>query len=285
MSAYGRGMDLNEETVAKAAQWDLSNPWGGFLELQSTHPLPAKRILSLNKLQEESGVAPEFPGIGKVKFPESLWDEFFIDLFLSYIAPLLFFLLPILGGVIVGLSGFDPIVGIGLGLLLFALIWKWRRHDKYPKIRDDDPRVTVVHCLTDLTKNSYYEASPLRGKKAVFEGTVVGRGTPGFYLSEDLVIQDESGIITLDYSPILGFMSFFFALFRAPGLQGRRVKAYGWYHRVPAPILSVWKIVTEDGKTFKNRWSGANWLFMWIVIVIGLLCIATGLTASLALPV
>lgn len=286
MSAYGRGMALNEETVAKAAQWDLSNPWGGFLELSSTHPLPAKRILSLNQLQEERGIAPEFPGIGKVKLPESLWDEFIIDLFLVYIAPLLFFILPIIGGTIVALSGtgFDPLVGVGIGFLIFALIWKWRRREKYPKIWDDDPRVTVVHCLTDQTKNSYYEASPLRGKKAVLEGTVVGRGTPGFYFSEDLVIQDETGIITLDYSPILGFMSWIFALFRVPGLQGRRVRAYGWYHRVPSPILSVWKIVTEDGQTFKNRWSGANWLFMWIVIIIGLLCIATGLTASLALP-
>jgi Zn-dependent protease with chaperone function len=287
MSSYGRGAsDLDEETVAKAAQWDLSNPWGGFLELFSTHPLPAKRIISLNKMQEERGLRPEFPGIGKVKLPESLWDEFLIDIFLSYVAPLLFFILPLVGAFIVYLVGdstgtlYDPAIGVGVGLLLFALIWKWRRREKYPKIRDSDPTVTVVHCLTDHTKNSYYEASPLRGKKAVFEGRVVGRGTPGYWLSEDLVIQDQTGIITLDYSPILGFMSWIFALFRVPGLQGRMVKAYGWYHRVPTPMMSVWKIVTEDGKTYKNRWSGLNWLFMWIVILIGLFFLISGLTIS-----
>ncbi len=71
MSTYGRGMELNEDTVAKAAQWDLSNPWGRFLELFSTHPLPAKRILALNKMQEERGIHAEIPGIGKVKMPES----------------------------------------------------------------------------------------------------------------------------------------------------------------------------------------------------------------------
>ena len=76
MSTYGRGMELNEETVAKATQWDLSNPWGRFLELSSTHPLPAKRILALNKMQVENGMPPEFPDVGKVKLPESLWDEF-----------------------------------------------------------------------------------------------------------------------------------------------------------------------------------------------------------------
>lgn len=287
MSAYGRGeSDLNEETVAIAAQWDLSNPWGRFLELFSTHPLPAKRIISLNKMQEERGLRPEFPGIGKVKMPESLWDEFLIDIFLSYIAPLLIFILPLIGALSVYLVGdstgtlYDPSIGVGAGLLLFALIWKWRRHEKYPKIRDSDETVTVVHCLTDHTKNSYYEASPLRGKKAVFEGRVVGRGTPGYWLSEDLVIKDQTGIITLDYSPILGFMSWIFALFRVPGLQGRMVKAYGWYHRTPTPKLSVWKIVTEDGRTHKNRWSGLNWLFMWIVILIGLFFLISGLTIS-----
>ncbi|MHA2253894.1 MAG: M48 family metalloprotease [Candidatus Kariarchaeaceae archaeon] len=276
MSAYGRGMELNEDTVAQATAWDLSNPWGRFLELSSTHPLPAKRILALNKMQEEQGLAPEFPRVGQVKLPESLWDEFLIDIFLSYIAPLLFFILPILGGVLSVLYEFDVQVGIGAGLLLFALLWKWRRIEKYPKIRDSDPTVTVVHCLTDHTKNSYYEASPLRGKTAVFEGVVVGRGTPGYWLSEDLVIQDNTGIITLDYNPILGFMSFIFALFRRPRV-GTRVKAYGWYHRSPSPILKVWKIVTEEGKTFKNRWSGANWVFMWIVILIGLFTLISGL--------
>ncbi|MHA1971977.1 MAG: M48 family metalloprotease [Candidatus Hodarchaeales archaeon] len=280
MSAYGRGMELNEETVSKAAQWDLSNPWGRFLELSSTHPLPAKRILALNKMQEERGFKPEFPGIGKVKLPESLWDEFLVDLFLMYFAPMLIFILPIVCSTGVVLAGLNPMIGVGLGLLLFGLIWKWRRHEKYPKIRDSDEPVTVLHCLTDQTKNGYYEASPLRGKKAVFEGRVVGRGTPGYFLSEDLVLQDDTGIITLDYSPLLGFMSWFFALFRVPRLQGKIVRAYGWYHRVPGPVLSVWKIEdVQTGQTFKNRWSGANWLFMWIVIIIGLLFLVTGLTS------
>lgn len=282
MATYGRGMELSDDSVAKAAQWDLSNPWGRFLELFSTHPLPAKRILSLNKIQEEKGLQPEFPGIGRVKLPESLWDEFLIDLFLMYIAPLLFFVLPIIGATVMVLfTPYDPLIGIGTGLLLFAVIWKWRRHEKYPKIRTSDPTVTVVHCLTDQTKNSYYEASPLRGKKAVFQGRVIGRGTPGYFLSEDLVIQDETGIITLDYNPILGCMSCMFALFQVPGLQQRVVRAYGWYRRTPTPILSVWKIVTEDGQTFKNRWSGLNWLFMWIVIFIGLLALSAGLAVSL----
>ena len=279
MSAYGRGMDLNEETVAQAAQWDLSNPWGRFLELSSTHPLPAKRILALNRMQEEQGMKPDFPGVGKVKLPESLWDEFLADLFLYYIAPILFIVLPILGAIAVELMGYPLEIGTGIGLLIFALIWKLRRNAKYPKIHDSDETVTVVHCLTDQTKDGYYEASPLRGKKAVFEGRVVGRGVPGFFLSEDLVIQDNTGIITLDYSPVLGFMSWIFALFRVPKLQGQIVKAYGWYHRGPGPILQVWKIITQDGKTFKNRWSGANWVFMWLVIIIGLFLIAIGLIA------
>lgn len=281
LSSYGRGFGLDNEAVARAAQWDLSNPWGRFLELSSTHPLPAKRIIELNHMQEDRGMTPEFPEMGKIKLPESLWDEFLIDLFLAYLAPMLFFVLPVLLGVMAAYVNVDPSIGIGSGLIIAALVWKLRRREKYPKVRLSDPIVTVTHCLTDHTKNSYYEASPLRGKGAVFEGKVVGRGVPGFFLSEDLVIQDETGIITLDYSPLLGFMSWFFALFRAPNLRGMRVRAYGWYHRRPAPVLSVWKIVTEDGKTFHNRWSGANWFLMWFVILLGILFIATGLQGSL----
>ncbi|MHA2226331.1 MAG: M48 family metalloprotease [Candidatus Hodarchaeales archaeon] len=278
MSTYGRGMSLDSESVAKAAQWDLSNPWGRFLELYSTHPLPAKRIRALNTMQEERGQAPEFPGIGEIKLPESLWDEFLVDIFLAYIAPLLFIVLPILGFL---LGGSDwGITGMGLGLILSGVVWKWRRYEKYPKILESDATVSVVHCLTDHTKNSYYEASPLRGKKAVFEGTVVGRGTPGYYFSEDLVIKDKTGIITLDYSPAIPFiggcMSFYFAMFRVQGLIGRKVRAYGWYHRTPSPILSVWKIIAEDGQEFKNRWSGMNWLFMWAVILLGLILVLSG---------
>ncbi|PWI47981.1 hypothetical protein CEE45_08765 [Candidatus Heimdallarchaeota archaeon B3_Heim] len=278
LSSYGRGLSLDNESVAKAAQWDLSNPWGRFLELSSTHPLPAKRILALNTMQEERGMEPEFPQMGKVKLPESLWDEFLIDLVLLYFAPLLFIILPILSAIFATSVGININIGIGAGILLVALIWKLRRREKYPKLKLSDPVVTVTHCLTDHTKNSYYEASPLRGKGAVFVGKVVGRGVPGYFLSEDLVIQDDTGIITLNYSPVLGFMSFFFALFRAPSLRGMKVKAYGWYHRSPQPVLQVWKIVTEEGKTFHNRWSGANWVFMWIMIIIGIALIATGLS-------
>ncbi|MFX1511237.1 MAG: hypothetical protein ACFFCQ_01470, partial [Promethearchaeota archaeon] len=292
-AAYGQGvMDLDEETVAKAASWDLSNPWGSFLELFSTHPLAAKRILALNEQQVQYNQAPEFPGIGEVELPESLWDEFIIDLFLMYIAPSLFIILPLVGGTIAFLAGYEPFIGMGIGCLLFAAIWKWRRHEKYPKIHDTDPIVTARHCLTDLTKNSYYEASPLRGKKAVFEGVVIGRGTPGYFLSEDLMIQDETGILTLDYSPILGFLAWFFALFRVPQLMGTRVRAYGWYHRAPGPMLSVWKIITPEGRVFKNRWSGLNWLLMWFFVLLGLVLIALGFgltfsdisTTSLYLP-
>lgn len=278
-ASYGRGSGLDADAVAAAAAWDLSNPWGGFLELQSTHPLPAKRILALNKKQVTQGHEPEFPDVGKVKPPESLWDEFLVDLFLMYLAPIMFFLLPILGIVIVSLAGFDPNIGIGAGLILFAGIWKLRRREKYPKLRMRDETLKIAECLTDMTPNGFYEASPLRGKPAVFEGTVIGRGTPGYWLSEDLVIQDDTGILTLDYSPILGFMSWIFALFRAPRLMEQRIKVYGWYHRGPGPVLQVWKILTPQG-THKNRWSGANWFFNWLCLLVGFGLLVYGFSLS-----
>ncbi|MFX1254471.1 MAG: M48 family metalloprotease, partial [Promethearchaeota archaeon] len=289
LGAASRGMEYNAENVAAVAAWDLSNPWASFIQLQSTHPLPARRMLALNRLQEEKGLKPEFPNLGKVKPPESLWDEFLIDLFVEYVPTLFLFgliLLPFLGfipyyflplywptyfGFLTNLDYLTTVFLVeGIGFTLLAVLWFFRKRIKYPKIQLGRPTDQVIQAV-----EREYEASPVRGKAVKFEGKLIGRGIPGFMFSEDLVIQDASGIITIDYNSPLGFLNFFFGWLKAPQYLGRKATVYGWLRRGPHPILSLWRLEV-DRDVVKNRWSGLNKLIAIIFLVLGIIFLSVG---------
>ena len=87
---------------------------------------------------------------------------------------------------------------------------------------------------------------------------------------EDLVLKDKTGILLLDYSPLIRFLSFFFALFRVPKLIGKRVRVFGWYHRGPIPYLQVKQMITENNRKFTNHWHTANRVFNWILFLLGI---------------
>src|SRR5688500_15944045 len=68
-------------------QWDLWNPWAWWFELNSTHPLVAKR---LQYLGDQAAALKQDPLVVFDRTqPESYWDEFLVDLGVM--------LLPILG--------------------------------------------------------------------------------------------------------------------------------------------------------------------------------------------
>ena len=284
MTIQGRGKKVDATAVALAASWDLSHPWAKFLELQSTHPLPAKRLKALDKQTVFMGREPQYPDLGKIKPPESLWDEFLIELFLEYLLPILIFVFPIITGALAwyyGGGAVNAYSGAGFGLLIIALLWYYRKTVKYQSLRRDQKIVDVTFPLMDMTKNSYYEASPVRGKAVAVQGIVVGRGTPGYFLSEDLVVQDATGIVRLNYSPILFFMSWFFALFRVPSLMGQEITVYGWYHRSPSPNIQVDRIYAPE-RTFKNHWSGVNTFIVIFLAFIALTLLVFGFTVGAA---
>ena len=280
MTIQGRGQKVNAKAVATAASWDLSHPWAKFLELQSTHPLPAKRLKALDKQTVFMGREPQYPDLGKIKPPESLWDEFLIEVFLEYMLPILIIVFPIITGFLTWYYAdgtINPLIGAGIGMLVIALLWYYRKTVKYPKLDTQQELVEVTFPLVDMTKNSYYEASPVRGKAVAVEGIVIGRGTPGYFLSEDLVVQDNTGIVRLDYSPILFFMSWFFALFRVPQLMGEKIRVYGWYHRTPSPSIQVYRIFAPE-RTFKNHWAGLNNFIALFLLFIAIVLIALSLS-------
>jgi len=86
----------------------------------------------------------------------------------------------------------------------------------------------------------FYELSyPVKLK-----GKIIGRGDSGFIFSEDLVLQDDTGIIYLNHEPF-GF-NLFFALKSFQDFKGEEVEVYGWYRRNPIPFIEIRKISTRS---------------------------------------
>ena len=63
--------------------------------------------------------------------------------------------------------------------------------------------------------------------------------------SEDIVLQDSTGIMLLDYRQPFGLWDLWFGAFRAGQLQGQEVRVTGWYRRNPAPSLVIDRIEGE----------------------------------------
>jgi Zn-dependent protease with chaperone function len=268
VSAGGAGAnsgDFDKTALKGALQWDLWNPWASFFEIQSTHPLIAKR---LERLGDQSVSLRQEPLVvfDTVK-PESYWDEFFVDVVVT-VLPMLGL---IVGGILVfafGSTGnFNPKwFGLIFCIAGVAMIIKTRmayRHAAYPK-------KTVSELLQEV------KVSPVRPVPATIQGTIIGKGVPGLIWSEDFVVQDESGIIFLDYRQPLRIWEWLFGLLKAGQFQGKKVSIQGWFRRSPVPYIEIGTIQV-DGET------GARTCYVrHVKLLVGALVFGAGLLALLA---
>lgn len=230
--AATRSGEISIENMKKAMAWDLWNPWAFFLELQMTHPLPAKRILALGRLAEQTGQIPLITF--DIKQPETYWDDFLRDIFMKYLC--------IVGGVgsfIISyfLLNIPLISSVGLALIIAGLCGLiFVLGYKYPSgFRD-----TTVENLIINPK-----ASPIRGIPVRLKGRIVGRGNPGYYFSEDLKIDDGTGLLLIDYNQIIRIIDFLASILWTPYQVGKTVIVEGWYHREVIPYLNLFAIYSR----------------------------------------
>jgi Zn-dependent protease with chaperone function len=260
--------EVDRERVKGAMQWDLWNPWASWYELNSTHPLIAKRLLYLSDQASAAGQEP-YVVFDRAK-PESYWDDFFVDL--AVLA------LPWLGL----LAGLALLVGLGLG----TGAWHWwligaafglmgagsfiRNWFAY--------RGRIFEHRTVATLMGHVKVSPVRPVPCTVQGTIIGKGVPGLIWSEDFVIQDPTGILFLDYRQPLAIWSWLFGLLRAGRYQGKEVRVTGWFRRAPMPYLEIYRLEVVDGsepsRTCYTYW--ANLIGCAAVAVVGF-AIAAGL--------
>ena len=267
MAAYGGttpGADGMDPTLLKSAmRWDLWNPWAKWFELNSTHPLTARRLDYLANQSEAMGQKPF------VRFdleqPESYWDEFLVDLFLHQLPTIaalavlaVAFLPALLPGTGAALPGFDLDRLLGALGLAVGVALQLRHAFSYPSKGFDN---MTVAALLKKVKVSAVRPVPCRVK-----GTVIGRGVPGLIYSEDFVLRDPTGIIFLDLRQPLRIWELFFGLLRRGQFDDKVVTVVGWYRRAPVPFIEI-RYLTCDGKTTKSWLPGFN-LFLAIAIAV-----------------
>ncbi len=266
-----RGVTLDVENIKSAMQWDLWNPWASYYELHSTHPLVAKR---LQYLAEQAASLEQQPYVVfDRRQPESFWDEFFVDLAiltlpfaLAMIGALTAF--AVLGGQIDqhGLMGILGAAAVGGGSgSLIKLRFRYRSDYFAP--------MSVAGLLHKV------KVSAVRPIPARVTGTVLGRGVPGLLWSEDVVMQDKTGILFLDYRQPLRIWELFFGLFRTGDFAGKQVSATGWFRRSPVPYLEVHSF-TIDGQERTCYARLAAIAFAGLLVVAGVVMIAVAVGAA-----
>jgi heat shock protein HtpX len=257
---------ITPQTMAGAMKWDLWNPWAMFYELSSSHPLPAKRIHALERQTENMGKATRFTF--RQEKPESFWDEFLVDLFINYL-PLVGFLAgAILAGVLIWQLSYIT-MGVGILFLFYSGAWLLKRWFSY---NHDFQSSRTVKSLVDEIK-----VSRIRSIPCTLEGEIIGRGVPGLFYSDDLVLRDNTGFIIVDYRQPLRFFEFLFGWLKAEELIGRRGKVMGWYRRAPRPYLEMRKLQLDDGKTVTSYLYPVQQFLVYCGLVLGIILIPIAL--------
>ena len=265
-SASYAGGAFSRDNLVGAMQWDLWNPWAKWFELHSTHPLPARRLQALASQAVRFGQVPLI--VFDKTQPESFWDEFAVDLFIKFLpwvtAPALALFATLL---------LSPAAALGAALLGFGVGYLGRTMFTYHN--DTGYAPASVAALLKVVK-----VSPVRGVAAELKGTVIGRGTPGFVLSEDVVLQDKTGIVFLDYNQIFAIFNWWFAIARVPEMMGKEVVARGWYRRGPGPYFEV-REISYGGKTRTSYIYPAKLVWGGLLVAAGVFLTFGGFLAGL----
>ncbi|MEH1834078.1 MAG: zinc metalloprotease HtpX [Nostoc sp.] len=259
------------QKVGRVFLWDMFNPWGWWMELNSTHPLTGKRVRALSTYAEQLGLPTEFDmgrviGEGKTLSKSKLYGNFFLDVML-YGAETIGFLVGLIISVILwssspntGLTFGAPLIGLGIGIVVKALVM-------FP----DYKQAAETDILT-LMSDPY--ASPLRGQPAKLKGQLIGRGDAGYKFGSDLKIQDRSGMLYLHYASRFGPIgNFLFGMKRVQSLIGEQVGAVGWFRRGVAPWMDLIQLQSENGtivNSYHRFWSfilGSGSIILGVVLI------------------
>ncbi|WP_292732459.1 M48 family metalloprotease [Nostoc sp. JL31] len=268
-TAYRIASDTQK--VGRVFLWDMFNPWGWWMELNSTHPLTGKRVRALSNYAEQLGLPTEFDmgrviGEGKTLNKSRLYGNFFLDVVL-YGAETIGFLVGLVIGVILlssspntGLVMGVPLIGLGIGIVVKALVM-------FPDYKQA-PETDILTLMSDPY------ASPLRGQPAKLEGQLIGRGDAGYKFGSDLKIQDRSGMLYLHYASRFGPIgNFLFGMKRVQSLIGELVGAVGWFRRGVAPWMDLIQLQSENGtivNSYHRFWSfilGGGSIILGVVLI------------------
>jgi heat shock protein HtpX len=253
--------------MANAMRWELRNPWAKWFQLASTHPLTARRILAMNEAAKRLG-RPPLTAV-------TVEDPSLVQYTGNFLKEVVIYVLPVLGaaaGAGLGLLrlGWRPslallgygLVGVGFGLLIRTALL-------YPRLPGP---LRAVEQLVSQEIN----ASQVNPVPCTVEGEIIGRGVPGLFFSDDLVLRDRTGFINLQYRQPFGFLELLFGWLKAGHYLNRPARVHGWYRRAPFPYLEISAVEITDGILGNIRC-----YYRWGLYAIAVAAIAAGLYLSL----
>ncbi len=233
--------EVDLQTIKDTMKWDIVNPWASWIELNSSHPLPAKRMLVLSCLAKEMNIKP---AVEFKYFPRKIsWWHFIYENLLSFL-PYLFGILSVLsisvipyitkGRGLIPIVGVSPLVFLSISMFLWFVFLRISLNYSYTT---KSPQHFKIASLLKFLK-----VSPLYSIPCKIKGKLLGKGIPGYIFSEDFVVQDETGFIFVDYQHMLGLMNYIFSIFSLPDLIGKEVEIEGWFRRAVVPYIELKKI-------------------------------------------
>ena len=261
----------NPEFIKDIMRWDLWNPWASYYELNSTHPLTAKRINAISSYALSLNQEPYL--LFNKRKPESYWDDFFFDLFIVFLP----YILGVLG--VVSYSVFNQITLVQMWSMLNGSDWVSliplfgtfilcvsigaliRVLKAYPGEGSFFP--CSIAALLKVVK-----VSPVCSYPVILKGRILGRGVAGSIFSEDFFLKDKTGLIFLDHEPF--GLNILFGIFHFQKFQRQEVTVKGWYRRSPIPSIEV-KTIQSSHHTSRAYTYYYKIAFACIGLVISLL--------------
>ena len=120
------------------------------------------------------------------------------------------------------------------------------------------------------------KVSGIRSIPCEIKGQIIGRGDPGCIFNEDYVLQDDTGIMFLDYNQPLFILNKIFAIFKSKENIDRHAVVRGWYRRSPVPYVEMYTMEV-NGKTKKCFTYGFGLVIRGIFLVLAVAAVIAAL--------
>lgn len=266
--------NMEPNKVARVLLYDLLSPWAKLAGLVATHPLIGTRLQRLDRVATEIGQVPLFNMDQLVAEHAAekpkIWSAFYANAAIYYLPVVLIIVLPVVilvtAAFVLPNASLSELVGVYILLLAFAQLV--RVVHMFPNVDPLAKPTTMLELMSDLY------ASPAKGTPVRVEGQLMGRGVPGFVFSEDVMLQDNTGFMYLDYQsgiPVIG--NIVFAWKKVQTLLGKPAHAQGWFFRSNSQHIALANLDVE-GQVFKsyNRF----WNYVWV----GALAVLAGIFLS-----
>ncbi|MBR2835226.1 MAG: M48 family metalloprotease [Coriobacteriales bacterium] len=263
VTCYKNGQ-IVKDNIKNAMKWELWNVWAKFYELGSTHPLTSKRLKRLGELAKSQGQQPfvDFD----LERPESYVDDFFRELFIS-IMPTLGFIACLIVALIQAVAESEQaLMWVGIACVV-AMVLSCLKY-LYTHPRREYHEANTAGLLGEV------KVSMIKSIPAELKGRIIGKGDPGCIFDENFVLQDNTGILFLDYNQPLWIINKVFALFKSHQYIDQYVTVKGWYRRNMVPFFELYSMEI-NGETKKCY----NYIFGWIWRIV-LLVLAVALTVA-----